>query len=79
MLEVVFGVCSKRTERARGLHFSGGSVMSAWFWALEIGRSFSWRPLSSSMGQGLVFEGSLVLLESGGESSFSEHSGLLFC
>lgn len=31
------------------------------------------------MGQGLVFGWSLVLLEAGGESSFSEHSGLLFC
>lgn len=49
-----------------------GSVNLKWE-----GFFFSWRPLSSDTGQGLVLEGILVL-QSGGESRFSERLGLLF-
>lgn len=68
MLEMVFGVHSKRTDCSRRPSFfkSFGEVCldfaSMYFkWKVWLG-FFPWRPLSINTRQELVFEGSLVLL-----------------
>ena len=69
MLETVFGVCSKRTDCSQRPSFfkSFGDVCldPGSVYLKREGLFFSWRPLGSDTGQGLVFEGSLMLLVPG--------------